>query len=769
MSIARRALTLALCLLASSCGCGSDSSLTILTPVTLPAVAGIKTRTPPIPVTPPPVDPTPIPIDITFVLDDSESMNQAWLGIIPSNPLDRRPRSYSAQKIMENLEAQIRTRLAAQYLADGVPVPALDFAFAVARYEDFGGPFTNPNRRLGPVEFPGNDMDARPFILNMPILRRAHPNFLLQFADALAREAPGDGNPRYVSSTGTAIAVDDAQSALEALYQIAAPQNGDGTYGGFDANGNGSTLDSGAPTAVATQTAPGESGDVPAIGFLPLATPDPDDRPQFVVIDEAGTPVEIPDGAGGTMQSLSSGNIGGVGWREGSVRFVILASDIATVTPTETTPSGTPEVPGFLPPPCINVPSNPEPCVTETVSSTTGEPAAPREARTVLLRALDGPPQVISGFVQVTQRRTGVADGPVHDGGLGIAPVGAHTVQETVAALNGLNIEVLLMGTPCSGGLDTKPGEPGVNGDIDSDISSTPYDPSNPETVQSSMAPWFWFNAVTRLTMPEVTSIAEGGGEALFPAVYNLATVWPYDPAADPSIGNLSTIRNTVTDDVIERIRDWVDNGYVQEGGGEPPPPRPPLPTVFYAYQLDVSAETGSLVQVAPLEAGVPITRFRQVVQIPTYWSDETPPADVVVAFPLPTQAPLTYLPIDDSIPLPASADVAFDIEAHLDRLEDTTPENAEQQAQILAWIQARGDGAVPPAPLASPFDPYTQGAGSFRATARLSTAPGPSAELLGVTAGCAVLNDLGAGQDGSDQAGGTCPFPPPPPTLLQR
>ena len=87
-----------------------------------------------------------------------------------------------AQQIMDNLEKNVRDRLAAEYTAEQLPVPDLDFAYSVVRYEDFGGPFTNPNRRAGPIEGSANDMDARPFILNMPLLRENHPTADLSVA-----------------------------------------------------------------------------------------------------------------------------------------------------------------------------------------------------------------------------------------------------------------------------------------------------------------------------------------------------------------------------------------------------------------------------------------------------------------------------------------------------------------------------------------------------------------------------------------------------------
>ena len=458
-----RNLTIAgLLLILAGCGCNEDSTPPgNVNPGRIPAVLGIKTQVPAIPVPPPQPTTVPYKIDVTFVLDDSDNMNEKVLGIIPANQNDRRTRTQAAQAIMRNLRDTIEQRFALEWAQrnPGVAVPPLDFAFAVARYEDFGGEFTDMERRGGDVTTKTNDMDARPFILNMPILREKHPQFAQRFVAAMSREAPGDGNP-FVNLGGDLFRTVDPQSGIEALWQLAAPQNQDGSYGGFDGNGDTDTDDSGLPTsedpALNPQTAPGTSGDVPAIAFQDAGT-DPDDYPQYQVADRHGTAVTIPNPAGGAMPSYASGNIGGVGWRPDAARFVVLASDIATVAPTDTEPQGTPEQPNNLPPPAA----------TEMVTSTDGGADAPREARSTLLGAFDAAPAVLPGDFKVTERRTGIADGPDFDANLqdnvrspgsGVAPVGAHTVQQAIDRLNALNIEVLLLGCPRPAASTPSPG-----------------------------------------------------------------------------------------------------------------------------------------------------------------------------------------------------------------------------------------------------------------------------------------------------------------------
>ena len=778
----RNLMISALLLILAGCGCNDDSTPPgNVTPARIPAVLGIKTLAPAIPVPPPQVQTTPFKIDVTFVLDDSDNMNNKVLGVIPSNQGDLRTRTQAAQAIMRNLRTTVEQRVAQEWAQrnPGVPVPPLDFAFAVARYEDFGGDFTDMERRAGPIDSSTNDMDARPFILNMPILREKHPQFATRFLAAMSREAPGDGNPLF-NLGGDLYRAVDPQTAIEALYQIAAPQNQDGSYGGFDGNSDGDTSDSGQPTSenagLNPQTAPGASGDVPAIKFLDVGL-DADGRPLFQVADAAGTPVTIPDAVGAQVPSYASGNIGGAGWRPDAARFVVLSSDIATVAPTETEPQGTPE----------NLSNLPPPAPTEMITSTDGGAQAPREARSVLLGAFDAAP--LPGL-KVTERRTGVADGPdfdpnlndnVRSPGTGVAPIGAHTVQQAIARLNALNIEVLLLGAPQAGGLDTKPGVTGVNGDIDSDIDSDSYDPTDATKVAPEIAPWFWFNAVSTLTTPPITSIPMpgrvtpslfGGDSNLFWGTYNLGTVWPFK-LLDPAGTDETNIRPVVVDDLAERIFDWVDNGYIT--GGVANPTRPALPTVFYSFTLElVTPEVASdLVQVQPLSSGSPITLFTQVVQIPTYWSDEANPGATTVSFPLPAQNPITYNTIDDTIVLPAQDTFAFRVSAELqsigNQIVDPAPNpNTAQVAAITTFIVRRGDGFTTGMgggvqELLSPFDPIVQAEAAYTVTVRDSRFPGPGSQLATVVRGCAVLNDLTLGQDSSDQVGGTCPFPPPP------
>ena len=277
----------------AGCGCTPGEIPPPPGPVVELAAVDFKVLLPGIRVEPPKA----FKVDVAFVLDDSDTMTT---GFLQFDGADLRKRSQVAQALMRRIVDTVEARLAVAY---GGSPPAVDFAFAVARYEDFGGSFTSKPRQAGDVDDPANannDMDARPFILNMPMLRADLPDFPAKFRSALAREAPGDGNP-FVQPVGAPdpFRLVDPQSGLEALYQVAAPQNPDGTYGGFDGDGPDSrdgTLGSGAPTGLDPlrnpQTRPGDSGDVPAIGYRSAGL-DGDGQALYHVTDENGNVVAV--------------------------------------------------------------------------------------------------------------------------------------------------------------------------------------------------------------------------------------------------------------------------------------------------------------------------------------------------------------------------------------------------------------------------------------------------------------------------------------------
>jgi hypothetical protein len=229
-------------------------------------------------------------------------------------------------------------------------LPGVDFAFGIARFKDFGGPFGSVDR-----EQPG----GRPFILDQPIVtaataQAAGTNLNTLISQALAATAPGNGG-------------DIPEADIEALYQIA-------TGAGIDGNGNGSMLDSGPAGALSTVVNPGSSGDVPSFS---------------------------------SNVGLTSGSLGGIGWRPDAEHIVLLATDTAPVA-------------AFAAPP---IPLSITGIGNATVPSTSFESSAGRV-----------------GFVSTALDGTGNGQQP------GVEPRGGATVQETINALNSLGIRVIGMG-----------------------------------------------------------------------------------------------------------------------------------------------------------------------------------------------------------------------------------------------------------------------------------------------------------------------------------
>ncbi|HEX6899194.1 MAG TPA: MopE-related protein [Thermoanaerobaculia bacterium] len=260
-------------------------------------------------------------VDVFLLFDDTGS----FAGTVPS-----------VTQIFSQLVSQLQTAL-----------PQVSFGFGVGRFEDYGGTGST---------FSGENTTGRPFILNQPIVTPDIPNFLNLINSALNRTAPGFGG-------------DGPETTLEALFQVA-------TGLGFDGNGNGSLLNSGAAGAPLTQTSPGTSGDIPP--FLSNVAP-------------------------------ASGTLGGVGFRAGALHLVITAGDICSVA---AFPAGT------------TVP---------TTITGAGGATVPTSA----LRCANVIGSQRYGFVSNSLSTSGnTVSGAV-------APRGSATVQQVIAALNGLGVSVI--------------------------------------------------------------------------------------------------------------------------------------------------------------------------------------------------------------------------------------------------------------------------------------------------------------------------------------
>ncbi len=256
-------------------------------------------------------------------------------------------------------------------------LPGVEFGFGVGRFEDFGGPGNGFS-----TEFP----QGRPFILNQPIVTATDAGGAAArdalIATALSNSAPGFGG-------------DDPESDLEALFQTA-------TGLGFDGDGDASTTGIGGlqiAGATATQTSPDTSGDVPAFSTL--------------------------DGS-----VISSGSVGGAGFRSDALKLVILVTDVCSVSPFDPGMS----IPGTITGTGSTEPSSDFACVNTT-------PGTER-----------------FGFVSDSKTLGGNTV-------LGaVAPAGASTVPAAVTALNTEGIQVIGVG-PGAGPVASGSG-PGVDESI---------------------------------------------------------------------------------------------------------------------------------------------------------------------------------------------------------------------------------------------------------------------------------------------------------------
>lgn len=145
----------------------------------------------------------------------------------------------------------------------------IDLGFGVGRFEEYGN-------------FGAEYATGRPFVLNQPIVAASTPGYEAAIQAALNRTTPGYGG-------------DQPETVIEALYQVV-------TGRGFDGNNNGSVLDSGPAGLASTQLSPGTSGDVPS--FASFTTNPSNDS-----------------------VASAAGNIGGAGFRAGSLPIVLLATD----------------------------------------------------------------------------------------------------------------------------------------------------------------------------------------------------------------------------------------------------------------------------------------------------------------------------------------------------------------------------------------------------------------------------------------------------------
>jgi hypothetical protein len=279
-----------------------------------------------------------VPLSIT--LPSAEVTNKVDIALL----LDDTGSFKSFAGTVESLFSDLVTSLQAA-------LPEVDLGFGVARFEDYGGPFS-------PIS--SERPSGRPFFLDQPIVTAATATAAGTDLNTLMSKA--------LAATGPGFGGDTPEADIEALYQLA-------TGAGLDGNGNGSKLDSGpAGDLATTEVSPGTSGDVPPFS---------------------------------SNVGLTSGSLGGIGWRPDAQHIVLLATDTQPVAAFSgsTIPAAIAGLGGL------------------SVPSTAFESTAGRV-----------------GFVSTAVDGTGTGPQP------GVEPLGGATVQETVTALNKLGIYVIGMG-----------------------------------------------------------------------------------------------------------------------------------------------------------------------------------------------------------------------------------------------------------------------------------------------------------------------------------
>jgi hypothetical protein len=228
------------------------------------------------------------PQSIQLKLDKGQAATQKVAALVPADAVpaavdiafavDDRPSFAAAEGLLADAVPTIIDRLKSAF-------PSVNFAFSVSKFQDYGG-HGAVFEQFVPTPL-GTEL-ARPFVLLLPTTAADTPENIAAIAAAMKTRLPGQ-NPTSVFASYT-----------EALQQIA-----QGT--GFDGDANGSRLDSG-PAAVPGggsqpgYLVPGASGDVPPFSSKPASVP-------------------------------SAGSVGGVGFRTGAQKLMLLATNTYPVSP----------------------------------------------------------------------------------------------------------------------------------------------------------------------------------------------------------------------------------------------------------------------------------------------------------------------------------------------------------------------------------------------------------------------------------------------------
>ncbi|MDJ0972942.1 MAG: hypothetical protein QNJ98_00605 [Planctomycetota bacterium] len=587
-------------------------------------------------------------IDVVFAIDDSEFMNRpfgmtAGLPQVPQG--DSRSRSVVAQRIFADTQARLLAKINEAKQNGLIPQDVIiDLAFAVVRYEDFGGTTVPYQGEPGTI-----DAGARPYFLQMPLLRELHPSFGVNFAQALVESTPlNNGNPVVTAGTPPR---QDPQSAIEMLHQVA-------TGAGIDGNLANGTVDNGPPCSpTAKGTVAGSFTDVPAVTYAANGQ-DPQDanRPLFLVQDENGA---------GVQTCISSGNEGGVGFRPNSLRWVIFASDIATVAPFRD--------------------SNGQPA----------DPASNADAATVSTPEGSVPATAFDG---VTGRYGAAGMMPVPPVGTAtFSPAYAAGVEQTVNELVGAGIEVMALGAGGAQPGQTKPNVPPAN-DPDPNREPAIIAPSAPDFTPFTME-----SAISILTGSEVTDETTPANPGPFPAVFNLGTVGAVDLLnQDPIVPTMSA--TIVNDDLIDALIERIVARIAEKEPTQMPGDCPQLPELTASITITLNESQGdgtdnyfrATAPVTPVSLTIP-SYYRDTVTNEIFTVDAGGNRVPLAAVPAPVRVQLAdniaYLLRDPNLllgnnPLPLDM-LSFNVNAVEQSISNDTTENAQRVATLRTKLPA--------------------------------------------------------------------------------
>lgn len=420
--------------------------------------------------------------------------------------------------------------------------------FGLTSYR-YGLSLSGPGR-----DYSGAEEADRPFILNQPIVDSEtagdQDELVTVIRNALNVRSPGNGG-------------DLPESGIEALYQVAVGS-------GFDGNGDGIlTGTDGSQVAGAgdTQASPDDSGDVPPFSSLDTSV-------------------------------LSSGTVGGAGFRTNALKLVIIATDICSASAFS---NGT-GIPGSVTSGFDSVPAADFSCAADVRFGVVG---------TAIVKADSTVPR-------------------------SIVPLGGHTVDETVDALVSTGIQVIGLVTQ-SGAVEPGSGPTNIPAAYVTSLARlTGAVDSNGEPLVYEITPDDLDGMVTAITSAVTLSVSDPVNVTLVPDggcddIDGFSFTISPDPAANIQAGA------NVTFEVTVNIDPTVARGNCQ--------------LTF------TNSNTGDVLSPTPVELSICEDMSASPSQSPTIAPTGTPPTEVPTQSPSATP---TNIPSESPVVAPTSLPTAL-------------------------------------------------------------------------------------------------------------